>query len=127
MAIYEQDTPDPGEYVVKYPTKPPTRDDIYAIDVDGPDFDAGSLANLSSGDHLRVVSDEPVTISYRGVPWYIAGTPGHPARPHDGSWPAVTVEVTTADGEKIQGRIPIDSFEWLTPVAPEASVAAEIG
>lgn len=127
MPIQEQGTPVPGEYVVKHPTEPPTENYKYAIDVYGPDFDAGTRANLSSGDHLTVLPGEPVDVRFRGVPWYTAGSPSNPARPRDGFWPAVTVEVTMANGETTQGRIPIKNFDWLTPVAPEASATAEIG
>ena len=103
----------PGDYVVKEPSSPY---DVYVVSVYGEKFELGSRAHLFSGDSFRVVSPEPAKIFYRKAPWWAAGTPGKPARPRDGSWPAVAVEVEEG-GEMIQGFIPLFSFDRIAPRA----------
>lgn len=105
----------PGDYRVEHPTSPPDPDYIYAVSVYGKNFELGSLATLYSGDSFKVVSTELAEISYRKAPWWAAGRPGKPARPRDGSWPAVPVEVKV-DGEIIRGLVPFFSFDWIAPV-----------
>jgi len=111
----------PGDYRVEYPTSLPDPDYIYALSVYGNNFESGSLANLFSGDSLKVVSTELAEISYRKAPWFAAGTPGNPARPRDGSWPAVSVEVE-ADGKIIRGLIPLFCFDRITPIELKSSI-----
>jgi hypothetical protein len=101
----------PGDYVVITPTDPAF---INVVLVYGEEFESGSCAHLSAGDSFTVVSAELAKIFYSKAPWWIAGTSGKPARPRDGSWPAVAVEVEK-DGEIIQGLIPVDSFDRIAP------------
>jgi len=103
----------PGDYVVKDPPPPYYS---YAVSVYGENFELGSRAYLFSGDSFRVVSPEPAKIFYRKAPWWAAGRPGKPARPRDGSWPAVAVEVERS-GEIIQGLIPLFYFDRIAPRA----------
>lgn len=100
----------PGDYVVKKLAEPY----INVVTVYGEEFESGSLAHLSAGDTFTVVSEEPAKVSYRRAPWWAAGSPGKPARPRDGSWPAVVVEVEQG-GKTIQGLIPLFSFDRVVP------------
>lgn len=102
-----------GDHVVRYPSDPPNPRHRYGLVVFEQRFGSQALAYLFSGDRFRVVSLEPAEIS--GVPWWLAGSSGKPARPKDGFWPAITVEVEV-DGQIVRGLVPIHNFRNI--VAP---------
>jgi hypothetical protein len=101
----------PGDYVVKNASSP---SEEYVVSVYGKEFESGVRTSLSSGDSFRIVSSEPAQISYQESSWYVAGSPGKPARPHDGFWPAVSVEVKQG-GETIQGFMPVFFSDRIEP------------